>query len=79
MREVRNRGVDLHAVEPEFRHHLARGGDLRFGDTAVGLGHVAHDFEGRPEKLLADLQRARTTAANANARRHALIEEVAER
>ena len=44
-REVLDRGVDLRAVEPQLRHHLARGGDLRLRDAAVGLGDVAHDLE----------------------------------
>ena len=37
--------VDLRAVEPQLRHDLARGGDLRLGDAPVGLGDVAHDLE----------------------------------
>ena len=45
-REVRDGRVDLRAVEPQLRHDLARGGDFRLGNAAVGLGDVAHDFEG---------------------------------
>ena len=37
--------MDLRAVEPHVAHDRARGRDLRLRDTAVGLGHVAHDLE----------------------------------
>ena len=55
---MRDGGVDLHAVEPQLRHDLARGGDLGFGDAAVGLGDVAHDLERGREEALADLEHA---------------------
>ena len=51
-------GVDLHAVEAQLGHHLARGRDLVLGHAAVGLGDVAHDLERGGEEALADFQHA---------------------
>ena len=59
---MRDGGVDLRAVEPQLRHHLARRGDLRLGDAAVGLGDVAHDLERGREEALADFQHAGAAA-----------------
>jgi phosphoribosylaminoimidazole-succinocarboxamide synthase len=56
-REMLDGRVDLRAIELHVVHDLARGGNLRLGDAAVGLGHVPHDFVGRPEDAHADLER----------------------
>src|SRR4051812_26770710 len=62
---MRDGGVDLRTVEPQFRHDLARRGDLGFGHAAVGLRDVAHDLERRAKEFLADLERTRTGSAPA--------------
>ena len=66
-REMRDGRMDLRAVEPQLRHDLARRGDLRLRDAAVGLGHVAHDFERGLEEAHADLERVGAGAARARA------------
>ena len=76
-REMRDGRVDLRAVEPQLRHDLARGGDLRLGDAAVGLGDVAHDLERGGEEPLADLEHA-ARRRRRGAGRYALVVEVPE-
>ena len=59
----------LHArgIQPQLRHHRARGRDLLLGDAAVGLGEVAHDPERGAEEALADRrQLLRTGGGNAS-------------
>ena len=74
---MRNGRVYLRAVEPQLRHDLARRGDLRLRDAAIGLGHVAHDLERRREEPLADFEHAGATARAAHGH-DALVVEVAE-
>src|SRR6478752_4747415 len=66
--------MDLHAVQAQLRHDLARRGDLGLRHAPVGLGHVPHDLEGGTEEALADFLWARSAATAAL---HALVEEVA--
>ena len=76
-REMRDGRVNLRAVEAQLRHHLARRGDLRLRDAAIGLGDVPHDLERRREKPLADFEYAGAAARAAHGH-DALVVEVAE-
>ena len=66
-REMPDGRVDLRAVEPQLRHDLARGRDLRLRDAPVGLGHVPHDFERGLEESHADLERVAAGTARRRA------------
>src|SRR5213082_2680758 len=52
--ETGDRLAHLRAIEAQFAHDGARGGDFQLRHAAVGLGETAHDTEGGAEEALAD-------------------------